>query len=59
MNKLVPTVKQKEFIMRQLENHTQKIVKFSEIFGDSDYRKKVKVQTMQAESTPVSPAHNL
>lgn len=40
-NECIPDDKQKEFILWQLENHTQKMVKFPEIFGDSESRKKV------------------
>jgi hypothetical protein len=40
-SKFVPSAKQKEFILWQLENHTQKMVKFPEIFGDTEARKKI------------------
>jgi rubrerythrin len=40
-NEFIPGDKQKEFILWQLENHTQKMVKFPEIFGDSESRKKI------------------
>jgi rubrerythrin len=40
-SEFVPGDKQKEFILWQLENHTQKMVKFPELFGDSESRKKI------------------
>jgi rubrerythrin len=49
MSEFIPSEKQKEFIMWQLENHTQKIVKFSGIYGDSDSRKKIMAQTLSTE----------
>ncbi len=39
MNKFISRKKQKEFILGELENHTQKIMKFSEILGDARWRK--------------------
>ena len=40
-SEFVPEDKQKEFILWQLENHTQKMVKFPQLFGDSESRKKI------------------
>ncbi len=49
MNEFIPSEKQKEFIMWQLEHHTQKIVKFPDIYGDSNLRKKVMAQTLSTD----------
>ncbi len=40
-SEFVPGDRQKEFILWQLENHTQKMVKFPELFGDSESRKEI------------------
>lgn len=56
MCKFIPSVKQKEFIMWQLEHHTQKIVKFPEIYGDSSLRKKIMAQTLSAEPGSAEPS---
>jgi rubrerythrin len=49
-SEFVPGDKQKEFILWQLENHTQKMVKFPELFGDSEDRKKVLVKSDNRKS---------
>ena len=56
MSEFIPSEKQKEFVMWQLENHTQKIVKFPEIYGDSSLRKKILVQTISTEPGSAEPS---
>ena len=56
MSEFIPSEKQKEFIMWQLEHHTQKIVKFPEIYGDSNLRKKVMAQTLSTKPGSVEPS---
>jgi rubrerythrin len=55
MNEFIPSDNQKKFMLLQLENHTQKIVKFSEIFGESDLRKKVLAQPSVAQTGNTDP----
>ncbi|MGB8658748.1 MAG: hypothetical protein WCE90_13340 [Candidatus Zixiibacteriota bacterium] len=48
MNEFIPSEKQKDFVLLQLEHHTQKIVKFPETFGDAEWRRSIAAGPMPA-----------